>query len=187
MSDYPVLTPDAAPEGSKETMEAVQAAFGFLPNLHGVMAHSPTLLKSYATVTQIFGESSFDAVEQHLILLSVSFENECTYCMAAHSTVAGMVGMDEADLSAVRAGTELPDAKLNALARLTREIVSSRGYPSEETLQAFLDAGYERGQVLDVVAGVGLKTMSNYTNHLAHTPVDDQFAAREWAGAGAAA
>lgn len=187
MSDYPVLTPDEAPDGSRETMEAVQAAFGFLPNLHGVLAHSPTLLKSYAAVTQIFGESSFDAVEQQVVLLSVSFENECTYCVAAHSTVADMVKMDEATVEAIRAGAELPDPRHNALAAMTREIVASRGYPGDATLQAFLGAGYDRAQVLDVIAGVGLKTMSNYTNHLAHTPVDEQFAAREWSGAGATA
>lgn len=187
MSDYPVLTADDAPDASRETMRAVEAAFGFLPNLHGVLAHSPTLLKSYAAVTQAFGESSFDAVEQQVVLLSVSFENECTYCVAAHSTVADMVGMDASTLDAIRAGGDLPESKLSALAALTREVVASRGYPSDETLRAFREAGYRPEQVLDVIAGIGLKTMSNYTNHLAHTPVDERFAAREWAGAGAGA
>ncbi len=183
MSDYPVTTIASAPEGSRELLEATERALGFLPNLHGVLAHSPTLLKSYVDLTANFGGSSFDKVEQQVVLLSVSFENGCTYCVGAHSMAANMVGMDEATLAAIRDGEALPDAKLSALARLTREIVSSEGYPSDAALGDFLAAGYKRAQVLDVIVGVALKTMSNYTNHIAETPLDEAFAPFAWSGA----
>jgi hypothetical protein len=37
-------------------------------------------------------------------------------------------------------------------------------------IQAFLAAGHTRRHVLDIVLGVGMKTLSNYTKHIAHTP-----------------
>ena len=71
----------------------------------------------------------------------------------------------------------LPDPKLDALARFTRQMVEQRGWLDAATVQAFLDAGYSRAHVLDVLVGVTMKTLSNYANHLLHTPVDDAFAA----------
>jgi hypothetical protein len=38
---------------------------------------------------------------------------------------------------------------------------------------------------LDVLTIVALKTLSNYTNHIAHTPLDPQFAAQAWKAKGA--
>ena len=35
-------------------------------------------------------------------------------------------------------------------------------------------------QILDIMVGVAMKTLSNYINHLAHTPLDDAFAAQAW-------
>ena len=47
-------------------------------------------------------------------------------------------------------------------------------------MAAFLNAGYTRTQVLEVVLGVGVKTLSNYTNHIADTPLDAAFAKAAW-------
>ena len=43
-----------------------------------------------------------------------------------------------------------------------------------------MDAGFNREQILAVVLGIGLKTLSNYTNHLAATPLDDVISHRAW-------
>ena len=51
-------------------------------------------------------------------------------------------------------------------------------------IEAFRDAGYTRANLLEVVLGVGLKTLSNYTNHLAGTPVDEPFRDLVWQNAG---
>ncbi|MEM1178375.1 MAG: carboxymuconolactone decarboxylase family protein [Acidobacteriota bacterium] len=180
MSQFPVHTAASAPEASKATLEATQKAYGFLPNLFGTMASSPALVEAYASLSKIFGSTSFSPTEQQIVLLATSELNGCTYCMAAHSVVAKMAKVSDGVIEALRANQPLADAKLEALRRLTVSVVESRGWPEEATLQAFYDAGYTPAQYLEVVLGVGLKTLSNYTNHIASTPLDPAFQPAAW-------
>ncbi|MEM8997879.1 MAG: carboxymuconolactone decarboxylase family protein, partial [Acidobacteriota bacterium] len=171
-------------EASKATLEATQKAYGFLPNLFGTMATSPALVEAYAALSKIFGSTSFSPTEQQIVLLATSELNGCTYCMAAHSVVAKMSKVPDDVIDALRSNTPLADAKLEALRRLTVAVVESRGWPSEDVVQAFHDAGYTPAQYLEVVLGIGLKTLSNYTNHIAQTPLDDAFEPAAWSKAG---
>ena len=70
-----------------------------------------------------------------------------------------------------------------ALPRFTAAVVTSRGRPSEADTAALLQAGYGKQQVLEVVLVVGMKTLSNYTNHIADTPPDQAFGRAAWSKA----
>jgi AhpD family alkylhydroperoxidase len=144
------------------------------------MAEAPALVKAYTTVSGIFDESSLSATERQVVLLTVSSENACEYCVAAHSVIAGMQKVPVGVVAAVRDGVPIADAKLESLRRFTAAVVDSRGWPSEEATAAFYNAGYGRQQVLEVVLGVGMKTLSNYTNHIAATPLDAPFTQAAW-------
>ncbi|MBB6350003.1 carboxymuconolactone decarboxylase family protein [Nonomuraea muscovyensis] len=69
---------------------------------------------------------------------------------------------------------------LEAARRLTQAMVARRGWVDDDEIEAFLAAGYTRRNVLDIVLGVGMKTLSNYTNHIAHTPLDPAWQEQEW-------
>lgn len=169
---------ETAPEGSRDALEAAGKKFGFVPNLLGVMAGSPSLLKAYLGLNQLFDETSLSPVERQVVILTISTTNRCDYCGAAHSMTARMAGVAESDIEAIRTGRPLDDSRLEALRALTAEIVESRGWPEQATIDKFLAAGYAREQLLDVLVGVGMKTLSNYTNHIAETPLDPQFASQ---------
>jgi alkylhydroperoxidase family enzyme len=62
----------------------------------------------------------------------------------------------------------------------TRKVVEQRGVLADAEVSAFLDAGYTRAQVIEVLLGVGMKTFNNYVDHIAHTPLNDQFKAEAW-------
>ncbi len=181
MTTFPIHTSDTAPAASKPILVGVQKSLGFVPNLFKVLADAPAAAEAYATIMSIFEKTSFSHSEKQTILLATSYINKCDYCMAAHTTVGGMVGVPEDILNALRAGTTLPDAKLDALAQLTQSIVETRGWPSEATKAAFFEAGYTTSQYLEVIVGVSLKTLSNYVNHAADTPLDAAFQPAEWA------
>ena len=181
MTTFPVHSLDTAPDASKPILIAVQKSFGFVPNLYRVMAEAPAAAEAYASLMDIFGRTSFTATEKQTVLLSVSYVNGCEYCVAAHSTVAAMQKVPAKVIESLRNGTPIEDPRLEALARLTREIVETRGWPSEEAKSAFTAAGFAAAQYLEVVLGVTLKTLSNYINHAADTPLDDAFSAAEWA------
>ena len=180
MPEFELYDEDTAPQDSRATMAAARSRFGFVPNLLAVMAESPQLIKAYAAVSDLFAATSLSPVEQQVVLLTASFENECTYCVAAHSTVAEMVSAPAPVIEALRTGTPVPDPKLEALRRFTAAVVSGRGRPGPDTVAAFLAAGYSRTHMFEVLVGVAQKTLSNYTNHMAGTPLDGAFTAHEW-------
>ncbi len=181
MTTFPVHSSATAPEGSKPILAAAQKKFGFVPNLFRVMAEAPAAGDAYMAVMDILQRSSLSDAEQQTILLSVSFVNECEYCMAAHSMVAGMKNVPAEIIEALRSGTTLPDTKLDALAVLTRSVVETRGWPTEAAKEALFAAGYGTREYLEVIVGVTVKTLSNYVNHAADTPLDTAFEAAKWA------
>ncbi|RMD64059.1 MAG: carboxymuconolactone decarboxylase family protein [Alphaproteobacteria bacterium] len=178
--DYPLHTPETAPEEARAILAEAEKGYGFLPNLLAVMAEAPALLKGYRTLMAVFDETSLSPIERQVVLLSVSAENECRYCVAAHSVIAAMQGVPDDVIQAIRNGRPIADSRLQALRRLSAAFVRRRGWPEEADIAAFLEAGYTRAQVLEVILGVGVKTLSNYTNHVAHTPLDAAFAKAEW-------
>jgi alkylhydroperoxidase family enzyme len=114
-----------------------------------------------------------------VVLLAASRENGCRYCVAVHSTVGDMQTDPSYVIGAIRDEAPINDPKLEALRQLTRALVRGRGH-AEAEIARFVEAGYEPSQVLEVVNGVALATLSNYTNHLVETPLDEAFAERAW-------
>jgi AhpD family alkylhydroperoxidase len=180
MTQFTAHTIDTAPEAARPIFEGVKAAFGFVPNLQAHMAESPELLAGYTALWDLFSKTTLTAHEQQVVYLTSNFENECHYCMAGHTTLAKMQKMDAAVIEALRAGTPLPDARLEALHRFTGAVVRKRGWVPDEEVDAFLAAGFTQRNVLEVVLGVATKVMSNYTNHIVHTPLDAFMKGNEW-------
>lgn len=181
----PLVTLDAADGRAKEVLEAARRQTGGIPNMYAAMVNSPALLDTYLHgYAQFRKESSLAPAEQEVVLLVISRVNECTYCMAAHSMIALAVSKtpDQA-VHAIRADGVIDDPKLRALAEFTRVMVVSRGRPSGEDLGAFLAAGYTQQSVLEIVLAIAVKTISNYTNHLFHTEVDERFREFAWSPA----
>ncbi|HEY4308795.1 MAG TPA: carboxymuconolactone decarboxylase family protein [Pirellulales bacterium] len=173
------LTLQTAPEASKPVLEDIQKRFGFIPNLMATFANSPAVLKGYLALEAEY-QKTFTPVERQAILLTASVENSCGYCTAAHSTILKGVLKVPADVvAAIRAGRSTGNLKHDALIALTREVVRERGHVSQETIGKFLGAGYRQEQVIEVLLGVALKTISNYLDHIAPTPVDAAFAAEK--------
>lgn len=171
---------NAKPEAA-DLLAGVEKKYGFIPNLMSVFADSPAALQGYVALSDLVGKSSFNPEEQQAILLATSYENNCDYCMAAHSMVAAkMAGMPTDRLDAIRAGTQVSDKKIDQLVRFTKEVVASRGNISKETIAQFQSVGYTNQHILEVVLGVAMKTLSNYTNHIAETPLDPAFSGFKW-------
>jgi uncharacterized peroxidase-related enzyme len=175
---FPSLLADQVPAGSRTLIEKVKKGFGFVPNLFAAFSNSPTLLEGYLGLDATYSKATLSPAERQLVLLTASVANECSYCIAAHSTVSkGMLKVPAAVVAAVRAGHPVPDPKLDALVNLTREFVLDRGHVAPATIQAFLNAGYRTEQIGEVLIGVALKTISNYTHHLSPVEIDAAFAA----------
>ncbi|MFN0043373.1 MAG: carboxymuconolactone decarboxylase family protein [Alphaproteobacteria bacterium] len=182
MSELTLYTEENAPAGSRELLGGVKKKFGMIPNVFAVMAESPATLKGYLTLSGVFEQSSFTASERQVLMLTLSRQNGCDYCVAAHSLGSAKAGVAKEVIDAIRDNGQIPDRRLAALHHFCRAVVEKRGWVTESDQKAFFDADFTRAQIFEVVLAASLKTITNYMNHMAHTPLDEAFKAAEWTG-----
>jgi len=180
MIEFEKHTIETAPEAAKPILQSALKGYGFVPNLYAAMAEAPTILEGYMSLSAIFEKTGLSETERQIILMTNNRLNGCKYCMAAHTTLSQMAGVDGDIIDALRKNTPIADAKLEALRQFTIAINESRGWPSDAQLDAFMAAGYAPQNVLEVILGTALKILSNYTNHVAETDLDDAFKANDW-------
>lgn len=179
-TELPLQTPETAKGDAAQGLTDAKQALGFVPNMYGAMANSPGVLTTYQHGYACFRQDSgFTPQEQEVVFLTVSVANGCGYCRAAHGTIADkMSGVPTEVTDAILAGQSVPDPKLGALHTFVRTMFDTRGKPEPSDVEAFRAAGYEDRHVLEVILALAVKTLSNYTNHIFHTPVDEAFAGR---------
>lgn len=183
----PLKTIETAEGDAADGLRAAQKAMGFIPNMYGAMANSPAVFALYNQGYARFrAESGLTSVEQEVVFLVISRGNGCGYCMSAHSFVADAMSKVPKEVTdAIRAGKPIADARLRALASFTQVMFDSRGKPSKAQAAAFLEAGFSERHMLEIILAIAVKTLSNYSNHLFHTPLDQAFAGRKWTPAAA--
>ena len=183
------LSPESLASDSprvREVLETAKKQVGFIPNMYTRMVNVPGLLETYLLGYDRFRkESGLTSVEQEVVFLTVSHQNRCHYCVAAHSFLADKKsGVPPEVTDAIRDGVAIPDEKLQALSEFTRAIMRAQGWLDRSDVEPFLAAGYSERHILAIILAVAVKTLSNWSNHLFDTPVDEMFAGRRWSDAG---
>lgn len=174
---HPLALPatNTAPEESKTLLEGVKKKFGFVPNLMTAFSPSPAVLEAYLVIADLVSKTSFTAKEQHAGALIISQKLGCHYCLAAHGTLGKSLGLEKETVVALQTGAPLTDCRLGALRTLLLSIIETKGHPEPETIETFREAGFTDVQIGEAVLLVTWKTLSNYTNHLYDTPIDEPF------------
>ena len=144
------------------------------------MAEAPGLLEGYQVLHGLFVNSSFSADEKTVVWQTINVEHACHYCVPAHTGIAKSMKVSDEVSNALRDETPLPTAKLEALRDFTLAMVRQRGELELKQVQDFYAAGYTQQNVLEVILGLSQKVMSNYTNHIAQTPIDEAFKQFAW-------
>jgi uncharacterized peroxidase-related enzyme len=160
------------PDGSRDILKKTKAEFKMIPNLERTMAGAPALLEAYSITWNIFKTTTLSEVEQQIVYQTANFENECNYCVPWHTLLSRQAGMKPNDIEALREGSPLSDKKHEQLRRFTQALIRTKGKVVKADLAAFFDVGYTEQNALEVILGIAIKTMSNYTNSIAGTPLD---------------
>ncbi|HEX9512537.1 MAG TPA: carboxymuconolactone decarboxylase family protein [Puia sp.] len=176
------ITVNSDNERAKALLESAKKQTGMIPNMYANMANFPAMLETYGTGYNLFRkEGGFTPAEQEIVFLTISRENGCEYCMAAHSVIADkMSKLPIVVTDAIRNDGEISDEKLKELSVFTGAMVSKRGRPSTKDAETFLKAGYSEQHILAIILAIAVKTLSNYSNHIFDTQVDAPFREREW-------
>ena len=180
LNSFTLYDNNTAPEASAGILNNVQSAWGFVPNLHRVLAESPVALEAYSTLWTLAEKTSFSDIERNIAFLSIIFENECEYCMAGHTNLSKMAGVDAEHIQAIREGRQLKDGKFEALRKFAALVTRNRGVVTPQQVEMFKNAGFTNQSVLDLLVLAATKLISNYTNHIASTPLDDFMKGAEW-------
>jgi AhpD family alkylhydroperoxidase len=164
-----------AVEVEDEVFAAVRKKYGFVPNLIQEMSKSPAVTRVYLDGQEAMVTASLTPREQQAIQLAVSAYNACSYCQAAHRLGGKMAGIAPQDLDAIQRGGLPQDGRLKSLVSATRLLLERRGFLAERDLATLEAAGVGHGELYEMTALIGLKTISNYVNHFAHTEIDRGF------------
>lgn len=171
---FVVHTLESAPADAQPLLQASKKNWGFIPTLHGTLAESPVALEAYTSLYALVGSrSTLTPIEQQVAYQAVNVLHGCEYCTAGHTYLSRAAKMPEDVIEALRESRPITtDARLQALRVFVEAVVTRRGMAGDDAIDAFIAAGFTRAQLLDVVAIVATKTISNYTNHLTHTPLE---------------
>ncbi|MBC3758366.1 carboxymuconolactone decarboxylase family protein [Hyunsoonleella sp. SJ7] len=170
MSTFNVPTRDQVSENNQAIFDNLTKALGFVPNLYATYAYSDTALENYLNFSN--AKTSLSAKEREVVNLAVSQVNNCVYCLSAHTAIGKMNGFTDAQILELRAGEASFNIKLDALARLAKNVTENRGRTEADVLENFFNAGYTKGNLIDVISLVGDKTISNYIHSTTQIPVD---------------
>ncbi len=146
----------------------------------GVLSNAPAALEMYQEVGKINARTSLTTAEIEVIQITAAKVNECAFCVAGHTKVSVSKKLfSEEVLTAIRSVKDFEewDKKLNALARYTIAVMTNKGAITDEELQQFFNAGYNEQQAIEVVLGIALATLCNYTNNLAKTDINPELQA----------
>lgn len=181
MSRLPLRTIEDAPDEAKERLATAQKNNGYLPNLLRVLANAPVALETYLTVGGINARASLTLAEREAVQITAAATHGCGFCVAGHTAIGyKKAHLEEAIVEALRNKTTVPDARLNAVARFTEEVIAARGAVSDDALATFKSAGYTDQQALEVVLGVSLATLCNFANNLGQPPLNEQLEPYRW-------
>ncbi|MEW7291024.1 carboxymuconolactone decarboxylase family protein [Aquimarina sp. 2304DJ70-9] len=170
MSTFNVPTREEVSANNQAIFDNLNKALGFVPNLFATYAYSDTALENYLNFAN--AKTSLSAKEKEVVNLAVSEVNNCIYCLSAHTAIGKMNGFTDEQILELRAGYASFDTKLDALAKLAKNITENRGKTDQNVIDNFFAAGYTKGNLIDTISLVGDKTISNYINNTTEVPVD---------------
>jgi uncharacterized peroxidase-related enzyme len=165
------IDPQTATGKTKELLDAVKAKLGLVPNMTKVMVNSPAVLEGYLGLSGALGHGLLDARTRERLALVVAQENQCNYCLSAHSAIGKLMGLKPEELLASRAGHSSDDRATAALT-FAKQVLAAKGKISEDHLSAVRAAGYSDGEVAEIIAHVALNVLTNYFNIATEVEID---------------
>ena len=153
------------------TLSQIKASLGKIPNSFATFGNASVALDGFLSMSKILSRGRLSARQREILALSIAQENECQYCLSAHTELAKAVGLSAAEALKARAGNT-DDPFERALTSFAKSVVRQRGLVSDHELEIARKAGIDDSLMMEIVANVALHTFTNYANRLADTDID---------------
>jgi AhpD family alkylhydroperoxidase len=135
------------------------------------LAHSPAALEGYLSLSGALAGGRLGGRLREQVALAVADANACDYCLAAHSALGKAAGLSVDEIRAARGG-EAEDPRATAALQFARAVLKGRGEVGDREFARVREAGFDDGQIAELVAEVALNVLTNYFNKAARVVVD---------------
>lgn len=167
----PALSDDQLPAATRETLDGLRRALGMVPNLHRTLAHAPAALQAYTGTAAALAGGRLDPELRERIAVTCAAQNGCRYCASAHTLLGSKLGLDADELARNQRG-ESSDPRAAAALLLVVELLAHRGRVPAPVIEGVREAGFDDGEIAEIVAHVGMNSFSNLFNEFARTEID---------------
>jgi alkylhydroperoxidase family enzyme len=182
MLNHQIHSIETAPEKSKPLLELFTHAIGFVPNLAGAIANSPVLANSLLGLFKNVHGGSFTEAEVQVLLLTNAVTNSSSWPVALHTVLGLKQGIDPADIQAIRERQIPKQKRYAALSGVAKKLIEKRGQLTDDDVTAFLEAGFEKEHLLEVVAVIAASTITNYAGKITNPPLEAVLLEHAWRG-----
>jgi uncharacterized peroxidase-related enzyme len=171
MARVNLVDPETATGVVKPLLDQVKNAFGTAPNMFRAVANSPAALKSMWGAFGALGAGTIGAELGEKIAVAVADRNSCSYCLAAHTLLGKKAGASGEEMADAQIGCSA-DPKTAAALAFALKLVETRGQVTDPDIVALRAAGFDDGQIVEIIAHVALNLFTNYVNIALGVPVD---------------
>jgi len=164
---------ETATGATAEIYGQLKKSVGNIPNAYAALgAHGPAALKAILSAEGVLAAGTLGKKDIETIKLTVSAAAGCDYCVAAHSLLGKLAGLDQPTLKNIRDGKPTNDPKRDALITLVRTLVNTSGNLTDAQFDAIKAAGYTDAQLVEISLAVALITFTNAFNRINETTID---------------
>lgn len=149
----------------------INTAFGNTPNMFRAVANSSAALKSMWSAFAALGNGVIPAKLGEQIAVAIANQNQCEYCLAAHTVLGQKAGASSAEMAAAQSGNSY-DAKTDAVLKFVLKVVNQRAQINKEDVEFLRLHGYGDEHIVEIMAHVALNLYTNYINVALAVPVD---------------
>lgn len=177
---YQIYDTNTANDAARAVLEQVKRHYQFIPNALGAMVESPEAVRAYLSLDNLVAKNSLSEEQRHVVFLTIAREYNCSYCVAAHSAFAHMAGLDGQQIQQLREGGSLADPKLEHLQQFVSRLVQNDCHISEQDVREFLEQGYTRQQILEIITMMANKLIAVFANRVMGTDLDEALQTLRW-------
>jgi len=161
MARVNLVEPTAASGEAATLLKEINQAFGVTPNMFRAVANSPAALKSMWGAFGALGQGRIGPKLGEQIAVAIADRNDCQYCLSAHTALGRKA---EAGRSS--------DPKTAAALAFALKVVENRAQLSDGDVRALREAGFDDGEIVEILAHVALNLFTNYVNVAFDVPLD---------------
>ncbi|MES2163470.1 MAG: carboxymuconolactone decarboxylase family protein [Pseudomonadota bacterium] len=155
----------------KALLDAIQGQLGMVPNFLKVFANSPVALRAFLGLHGVANGGSLDASTRERIALALAQQNNCEYCLSAHTAIGRKTGLSTDEMNAARSGNSA-DAQADVAVKFAQSLMENKGAVSAIELAAIRSAGYSESDIVEIITHVGMNFLTNILAKASHVEID---------------